>query len=131
MCSPDGYELEIHNCAGRVEMWRGGLGGTYLLAGPFVCRCLTSTALLHFHVPLLEPDVRIARIRLSFRLSGLRVRHVCPTSGNLVQPQRLVEIGQGVSFVPCARTLFPSHQPSAETLFGVEREPVSAVLLTL
>jgi hypothetical protein len=27
-----------------VEVWRGGLGGTYLLADPFVCRCLTGLA---------------------------------------------------------------------------------------
>jgi len=33
--------------------------------GPFVCRCLISSAVLRFHVPLIEPDVRICRIRLS------------------------------------------------------------------
>jgi hypothetical protein len=51
------------NC--RVERWRGGLGLAYLLTGPFVCRCLTSLAMLRFHLPLIEPDVRISRIRLS------------------------------------------------------------------
>ncbi len=40
-------------------MWRGGVGAAYLLAGPFVCRCLTSVTLLRFHIPLIEPDVRI------------------------------------------------------------------------
>ena len=31
----------------------------------FDCRCLTSSSLLRFHIPLIEPDVRISRIRLS------------------------------------------------------------------
>ena len=35
------------------------------VAGPFVCRCLNSPSLLRFHVPLIEPDVRFSRIRLS------------------------------------------------------------------
>ena len=51
--------------AGRVERWRGGLGQAYPLSGSFVCRCLKSLAVLRFHLPLIEPDVRICRIRLS------------------------------------------------------------------
>ncbi len=39
--------------------------------GPFVCRCLNSSAMLRFHTPLIEPDVRISRIRLSDKGSGL------------------------------------------------------------
>jgi len=35
------------------------------LSGPFVCRCLPSRSVLRFHVPLIEPDVRFSRIRLS------------------------------------------------------------------
>lgn len=52
-------------------MWRGGLGSAYQFAGPFVCRCLTSLAMLRFHTPLIEPDVRYSRIRLS---DGFHVR---------------------------------------------------------
>jgi hypothetical protein len=33
---------------------------------------------LRFHTPLIEPDVRIARIRLSDKTSRLRPRHVVP-----------------------------------------------------
>ena len=36
---------------GRVERWRGGLGTAYPLSGSFVCRCLTSRAVLRFHTP--------------------------------------------------------------------------------
>ena len=50
---------------GRVEMWRGGLGWAYPWSGTFVSRCLTSPTMLRFHIPLIEPDVRISRIRLS------------------------------------------------------------------
>ena len=46
-------------------MWRGEVGSAYLLAGPFVCRCLTNRTLFRFHIPLIEPDVRFSRIRLS------------------------------------------------------------------
>ena len=51
----------------RVEKWRGGLGGFRRAypSGSFVCRGLTSPALLRFHFPLVEPDVQFSRIRLS------------------------------------------------------------------
>ena len=39
------------------------------VADPFGCRCLTSHTMLRFHIPLIEPDVRIARIRLSEKVS--------------------------------------------------------------
>ena len=35
------------------------------MAGPFVGRCLTSSAMLRFHIPLIELDGRISRIQLS------------------------------------------------------------------
>jgi hypothetical protein len=44
------------------------------VAGPFVCRCLTSQTVPRFHLPLIEPDVRICRIRLSDRDSCVRTR---------------------------------------------------------
>ena len=51
--------------------------------GPFVCRCLTRFTLLRFHIPLIEPDRRISRIRLSEKTSRVRPRKVaCP----LVKP---------------------------------------------
>ena len=60
-------------------MWRGGVGALYLFSGPFVCRCLTKFTLLRFHIPLIEPDRRVSRIRLSekthaFAHGKLRVR---------------------------------------------------------
>jgi hypothetical protein len=55
-------------------MWRGGVGDAYPLAGSFVCRCLTSAAVLRFHIPLIEPDRRVSRIRLSEKVSRVRPR---------------------------------------------------------
>ena len=44
------------------------------VAGSFVCRCLTSPAMLRFHLPLIKPDVQISRIRLSDKESRLGTR---------------------------------------------------------
>ncbi len=61
---------------GRVEMWRGGLGLAYLFpalssAGASRARpCSVST------LPLIKPDVRISRIRLSDKGSRVRSRKV-------------------------------------------------------
>ena len=71
----------------RVERWRGGLGNAYLLTGPFVCRCLTSAAIPRFHLPLIEPDVQISRIRLSDKVSRLRPREVARSSLEPDQPE--------------------------------------------
>jgi hypothetical protein len=49
-----------------VRWFRSGVS----VAGPFVCRCLTRRTLLRFHLPLIEPDRRISRIRLSDRIQA-------------------------------------------------------------
>jgi hypothetical protein len=43
----------------RVEMWRGGFRLGLSVTGPFGCRCLTSFAMLRFHIPLIKPDLWI------------------------------------------------------------------------
>jgi transposase len=43
------FALVLDLC--EVEVWRGGLGGIYLLADPFVCRCLTNSTMLPFPHP--------------------------------------------------------------------------------
>ena len=58
-----------------ARLFRSGLS----VSGSFVCRCLTKFTLLRFHIPLIEPDRRISRIRLSekthaFAHGKLRVR---------------------------------------------------------
>jgi hypothetical protein len=60
-----------------VEVWRGGLGGAYLL--PTLSSVGASLALpcFRFHTPLIEPDVRICRIRLSEKTHTIAVAIAC------------------------------------------------------
>jgi hypothetical protein len=67
------------NC--RVEVCRGGLDAAYPFAGPFVCRCLTSRIMLRLHTPLIEPDRRFSRIRLSEKGSRVRPRKAAGPRG--------------------------------------------------
>lgn len=53
-----------------ARSFRSGLS----VSGPFVCRCLNSPTLPRFHHPVIEPDRRISRIRLSDKGSGFRPR---------------------------------------------------------
>jgi hypothetical protein len=43
--------------------------------------------LLRFHVPLIEPDVQISRIRLSDKTSRLRPRRVAAERGQVYEPE--------------------------------------------
>ena len=61
-------------------MWRGGLGGP-----------IYSRSVLRFHIPLIEPDVRISRIRLSDKDSCVRPRKVARLLFQPGQAQRIVE----------------------------------------
>ena len=69
-------------------MWRGAVRSGLSVAAPFVWRRLTSPAMVRFHIPLIEPDVRFSRIRLSdkgyaFAHGKLRVRPSRRTSPNV------------------------------------------------
>ena len=44
------------------------------VSGPFVCRCLIIRTVLRFHIPLIEPDKRVSRIRLPEETSRVRPR---------------------------------------------------------
>jgi hypothetical protein len=60
-------------------MWRGGLGAAYLLpalssAGASPC--------FRFHIPLIEPDVRISRFRLSEKTHAIAVAIACDAVRN-------------------------------------------------
>ena len=54
------------------------------MSRPFVCGCLTSPTLLRFHIPLIKPDVRVSRNRLSDKDARVRSREVTlrPTQSN-------------------------------------------------
>ena len=83
--------------SGRVEMWRGEVGSAYLLSGPFVCRCLTSQTVFRFHIPLIEPDVRFSRIRLSDKASRFRPREAAGQHGQSDQAECFGQVPVGVA----------------------------------
>jgi hypothetical protein len=60
-----------------VEVWRGGLGGTYLLPTLSVAGASLFPPCFRFHTPLIEPDVRICRIRLSEKTHAIAVAIAC------------------------------------------------------
>ena len=51
-------------------MWRGGLGSAYLWPTLSSAGASLASPCSRFHIPLIEPDVRICRIRLSDGLHG-------------------------------------------------------------
>ncbi len=88
---------------GRVGMWRSAGRSSISVAASFVWRCLSGWAMGSVStIPLIEPDVRISRIRLSDKLSCLRPRQVARQPGQADQPQRCVEVSIRVAFDPFA-----------------------------
>ena len=67
------------------------------VAGPFVCRCLTSPSMLRFHIPLIEPDVRFSRIRLSDKASRFRPREAAGQHGQSDQAECFGQVPVGVA----------------------------------
>jgi len=57
-----------------VEVWRGGLGGTYPLPALSSAGASLAPPCFRLHTPLIEPDVRNDRIRLSEKVSRGRPR---------------------------------------------------------
>jgi hypothetical protein len=73
-------------------MWRGGVGEAYLLP---TLSSVGASPCFRFHIPLIEPDVRIYRIRLSEKTHAIArgPLHVTPSatfenSRGVVRPHR-------------------------------------------
>jgi hypothetical protein len=62
---------------GGVEVWRGGLGGTYRLPTLSFAGASRAPPCFRFHTPLIEPDVRICRIRLSEKTHAIAIAIAC------------------------------------------------------
>jgi hypothetical protein len=60
---PGHVAKDAYKCG--VEMWRGGLGAAYLLPALSAAGASIASPCFRFHIPLVEPDVRISRFRLS------------------------------------------------------------------
>ena len=68
------------------------LGRAYLLPPLSSGGALVARPWLRFHTPLIEPDMRICRIRLSDKTSRLRPRHVVPKPGQAYEPEVPVKV---------------------------------------
>ncbi len=97
----------------RVGMWRGSLGVACLFSAPFVWRCLNSHSMPRFHIPLVEPDVRISRIRLS---DGRRLQAHAARAARTASPETQACSGVasssskgGYRLAPLSRPLSPSQ----------------------
>ena len=71
----------------RVEVWRGGLGGTYLLPTLSVAGASRFPPCFRFHTPLIEPDVQIYRIRLSEKTHAIAEAIACDAVCNFGKQQ--------------------------------------------
>jgi hypothetical protein len=76
MCEVLGLDL----CG--VEVWRSGLGGAYRLPTLSSIGASLAPPCFRFHTPLIEPDVRICRIRLSEKTHAIAEAIACDAVRN-------------------------------------------------
>jgi hypothetical protein len=93
-------------------MWRGDFRLNMSVAAPFVWRCLSGS-------PVIEPDRRIARIRLSDKTSRLRPRHVAPARGQAYEPKVPIEVREWIGPALASPDLVLDAQPPAQPHSGV------------
>ena len=74
---------------------------------------------LRFHIPLIEPDVRIARIRLSDKNSRLHPRHVVPKPAQAYESEVPVEVREWIGPAPASPGFVLDAQPPAQPHSGV------------
>ena len=58
-------------------MWRGGVGAAYLLPALSLAGASLASPCFRFHIPLIEPDVQIYRIRLSEKTHAIAKAIAC------------------------------------------------------
>jgi hypothetical protein len=76
-----------------VEMWRGGVGAAYLLPALSSAGASLASPCFRFHIPLIEPDVRISRFRLSEKGSRCRPREIARPLLKADETQHVVQGG--------------------------------------
>src|SRR6266480_5236488 len=84
------------------------------VAAPFVWRCLSGSTMLRFHIPLIEPDRQIFRIRLSDKTSRLHPRHVVPKPAQAYEPKVPVKMREWIGPALASPGLVLELQPPAQ-----------------
>src|SRR5271170_2323130 len=69
---------------------------------------------LRLHTPLIEPDVRIDRIRLSDKTSRLHPRHVMPKPAQSYEPEVPIEVRGWIGPAPASPDLVLGTQPPTQ-----------------
>jgi hypothetical protein len=100
---------------GSVESRCGAVavGRTYLLPPLSFGGASLARPWLRFHIPLIEPDMQISRIRLSDKTSRLRPRLAAPTRGQAYETVMPVEVREWISPAPASPELVLVAQPPA------------------
>jgi hypothetical protein len=72
-------------------MWRGGVGAAYLLPALSLAGASLASPCFRFHIPLIEPDMRISRVRLSEKGSRCRPREIARPLAKADEAQHVAE----------------------------------------
>jgi len=100
---------------GRVEVWRGSGSPSISVFPPLSSGgALPVRTWLRFHTPLIEPDMRIARIRLSDKTSRHRPRRAAPKPGQTYEPEEPVEMREWISPASASPDLVFGPQPPTQ-----------------
>jgi hypothetical protein len=94
-------------------MWRGDSRLGLSVAAPFVWRCPSDLAWFRFHIPRIEPDMQISRIRLSDKTSRLRPWPVVPKPRQAYESEVPVEMREWIAPAPASPDLVLGAQPPA------------------
>ena len=99
-----------------VELGCGAVavGRAYLFPPLSSGGALVARPWLRFHIPLIEPDVRISRIRLSDKTSRLHPRHVVPKPAQTHEPEVLVEVREWIAAALAPSDLVLEAQPPTQ-----------------
>src|SRR6266496_5448790 len=95
------------------------LGRTYLLPPLSSGGALVVQPWLRFHIPLIEPDMQISRIRLSDQTSRLHPRHVVPKPAQAYEPEVPVKVREWISSALASPDLVLEAQPPTQPHSGV------------
>ena len=99
------------------------------VAGPFGVPVPDYLSLPRLHLPLIEPDRQISRIRLSDKTSRLHPRHVVPKPAQAYEPEVPVKVREWISSALASPDLVLEAQPPAQPHSGVVIErPVRLVV---
>src|SRR5216684_2546116 len=112
--SISGARASVESRCGAVTVGRACLFPPLSSGGALVAR-----PWLRFHTPLIEPDVRIARIRLSDKTSRLRPRHVVPKPAQAYEPKVPVKVREWIRSALASPDLVLEAQPPAQPHSGV------------